>query len=191
MTQTSVIPKARRNSLGQLKGEFYSLQKAELLALRKTKPINNAAFVYLALRLENPQGDRSVSIKIKKFALRRGILKSSEYKTLTKINRAGGDLVVEIKSPVRVEHKIRTRLQFQLRELTKVPAPANRIDLLTTTEIIEVKHLSEWISALAQKKVAYSGFGSPTEVRINCSDVRNSRRLQYDYRAFWKRIRSL
>lgn len=158
MTQTSVIPKLRRNSLGWLKTEFYLLQRVELLALRKTKPIHNAAFVYLALRLENPQGDRSVCIKIKKLALRWVILRSSVYKTFTKINRAGGDLVVEIKSPARVEHKIRTGLESQLRELTKVPVPAARIDLLTSIEIIEVKHSLEWRSAFGQAKVSYFGF---------------------------------
>lgn len=152
-----MIPKPQRDSQGKVKGDFYPLQKAELLALRKAKLINNAAFVYLALRLENPQGARSVSVNIKEFALRWEIPESSVYEAITKINRAGGDLAVEIKSPVRVEHQIRARLQYQLGGLTEVLTPAGRIDLLTETEIIEVKHLSEWKSAMGQV-MAYSGF---------------------------------
>jgi hypothetical protein len=53
----------------KLQGEFYPLQKQELIALKKAKLINNTAFVHLALRYENPFCDRPVEINPKKFAL--------------------------------------------------------------------------------------------------------------------------
>lgn len=55
------------------------------------------------------------------------------------------------------EQQVRDRLQSQLGGLIEVATPAGRIDLLTDTEIIEVKHVSEWKSAIGQV-LAYSGF---------------------------------
>ena len=53
-----MIPKPIRDKRGKVMGEFYPLQKHELIALRKAKLINNTAFVHLALRYENPFCDR-------------------------------------------------------------------------------------------------------------------------------------
>lgn len=51
----------------------------------------------------------------------------------------------------------RHRLQSQLGGLIEDATPAGRIGLLTDTEIIEVKQVSEWKSAMSQL-LAYSGF---------------------------------
>ncbi len=48
------IPVPERTDNQKVVGGFYPLQKSELMALRKTKLINNAAYVHLALRYENP-----------------------------------------------------------------------------------------------------------------------------------------
>lgn len=45
------VPQRVNNKLSE---EFYPLQKEELIALRKAKLINNAAYVHFALRAENP-----------------------------------------------------------------------------------------------------------------------------------------
>lgn len=88
MTQTSVIPKLRRNSLGQLKGEFYPLQKAELIALRKAKLINNPVFVLLALKYESHCLDNSASFSPKDFAVRWEISESSVHEAIRKLKAA-------------------------------------------------------------------------------------------------------
>ncbi|MGV2830818.1 hypothetical protein [Myxosarcina sp. GI1(2024)] len=61
------VPQRVNNKLSE---EFYPLQKEELIALRKAKLINNAAYVHFALRAENPFCDRPVQIVPKEFALR-------------------------------------------------------------------------------------------------------------------------
>ena len=76
------VPQRVNNKLSE---DFYPLQKEELIALRKAKLINNAAYVHLALRYENPYCDRPVQIVPKQFALRWQIPETSVYKALAKL----------------------------------------------------------------------------------------------------------
>ena len=73
----------------KVQGEFYPLQKQELIALRKAKLINNTAFIHLALRYENPFCDRPVEIIPKEFALRWAIPESSIYKAIAQLKKQG------------------------------------------------------------------------------------------------------
>ncbi|NQZ60817.1 MAG: hypothetical protein HRT59_01330, partial [Crocosphaera sp.] len=50
--QLQGIPVPTRNG-NKIEGEFYPLQKQELIALKRSRLINNAAFIHLALRYEN------------------------------------------------------------------------------------------------------------------------------------------
>lgn len=101
------IPVAKR-AQNKVVGEFYPLQKAELMALRKAKLINNAAYVHLALRSENPFCDRPVEVIPKEFALRWQIPEVSVYKAIAKLKELGlikikaGKLVIDwvIKSDI-------------------------------------------------------------------------------------------
>lgn len=88
------IPVAQR-AQNKVVGEFYPLQKAELMALRKAKLINNAAYVHLALRTENPFCDRPVEVIPKEFALRWQIPEVSVYKAIAKLKELG---LIKIKS---------------------------------------------------------------------------------------------
>ncbi|BAY50206.1 hypothetical protein SAMD00079811_78350 (plasmid) [Scytonema sp. HK-05] len=96
-----MIPKPQRDKQGRIQGEFYPLQKAELIALRKTKLINNAAFVHLALRYENPFCDRPITVIPKEFALRWLLPESSVYEAIAKlkenhaINIKSGKVTIE------------------------------------------------------------------------------------------------
>lgn len=90
-----MIPRPQKDSQGKIKGEFYPLQKAELIALRKSKLINNAAFVHLALRYENPYCDRPIEIFPKQFSKRWFIPESSVYEAIAKLKEAKA---IEIKS---------------------------------------------------------------------------------------------
>ncbi len=83
-----MIPKPQRDEQGRVQGEFYPLQKAELIALRKAKLINNAAFVHLALRYENPYCDRPITVIPKEFALRWLLPESSVYEAIAKLKEA-------------------------------------------------------------------------------------------------------
>ncbi|MGK7916121.1 MAG: hypothetical protein AB4038_11365 [Prochloraceae cyanobacterium] len=88
------IPVPQRNNNKLIEG-FYPLQKEELMALREVKLINNAAYVHLALRYENPFCDRPVQIAPKEFALRWRIPESSVYKAYALLKDLG---VLNIKS---------------------------------------------------------------------------------------------
>ncbi|MEB3218984.1 MAG: hypothetical protein VKN72_22490 [Nostocales cyanobacterium 94392] len=80
-----MIPKPIRDKQGKVMGEFYPLQKNELIALRKAKLINNTAFVHLALRYENPFCDRTITIIPKQFAKRWFLPESSVYEAIGKL----------------------------------------------------------------------------------------------------------
>ncbi|RCJ40575.1 hypothetical protein A6770_37960 [Nostoc minutum NIES-26] len=90
-----MIPKPQRDDEGKVQGEFYPLQKAELVALRKAKLINNAAFVHLALRYENPWCDRKITVIPKEFGMRWQIPESSVYEAIAKLKEASA---INIKS---------------------------------------------------------------------------------------------
>ena len=89
---TSQIPTPQRSN-NKVIGEFYPLQKNELIALRQAKLINNAAFVHLALRYENPFCDRPIEILPKEFALRWSIPESSVYEAIGRLKKLGVLLV--------------------------------------------------------------------------------------------------
>jgi hypothetical protein len=86
---TTQIPTPERTNNNKVIGEFYPLQKDELIALRQAKLINNAAFVHLALRYENPFCDRPVEILPKEFALRWSIPESSVYEAIGRLKKLG------------------------------------------------------------------------------------------------------
>jgi hypothetical protein len=63
------IPVAQRINSNKVDGTFYPLQKDELIALRQSRLINNAAYVHLALRFSNPFCDRPIELIPKEFAI--------------------------------------------------------------------------------------------------------------------------
>lgn len=53
-------------------------------------------------------------------------------------------------SRITPEKKIQKRLAIQLAGKTEVSTPSGNIDILTATEVIEIKHFSQWKSAVGQ-----------------------------------------
>ena len=88
---TIPVPQRINNKLS----EFYPLQREELIRLREVKLINNAAYVHLALRYENPYCDRPIQVVPKEFALRWGMPESSVYSAIAKLKKLG---ILNIKS---------------------------------------------------------------------------------------------
>lgn len=83
-----MIPRPQKDSQGKIEGEYYPLQKAELIALRKAKLINNPVFVLLALRYESHCLDDSASFSPKDFAVRWEISESSVHEAIRKLKAA-------------------------------------------------------------------------------------------------------
>lgn len=164
-----MIPMPRKGSQGKIEGEFYPLQKAELIALHKAKLINNAAFVHLALRCENPYCDRPVEVIPKEFALRWSMPESSVYEVIAKLKNGGflpEWIVLKKADYTDTERRLRDHLHQELGGLTEVPIPSGRVDLLTETEIIEVKRISDWKAALGQILI-YSSFYPEHQKRLH------------------------
>lgn len=83
-----MIPKLQKDSQVKVEVSYYLLQKSELIALRKAKLINNAAFVYLALRYESNCPDVSTSFSSKDFAVDWEISESSVHEAIRKLKAA-------------------------------------------------------------------------------------------------------
>lgn len=147
----------------EIRDDFYPLQEPELLALHRAGIMSNFSYVYLALRLEKAH-DRYVDVDA--FATKWEIPKSSVYEAITKINQSDIAFTVKVRTPNRVEGLVRDRLHAQLGGLAEVSTPAGRIDLLTDSEIIEVKSYQSWKAALGQILV-YSAFYPKHQKRIH------------------------
>ncbi|KYC34887.1 hypothetical protein WA1_50130 [Scytonema hofmannii PCC 7110] len=65
-----------------------------------------------------------------------------------------------------VERQIQDRLKHELGGQTEVVTAVGRIDLLTSTEVIEIKEISDWKEALG-KVLAYSAFKPEHSKRIH------------------------
>jgi hypothetical protein len=91
----TIIPVAQRINSNKVDGTFYPLQKDELIALRQSRLINNAAYVHLALRFSNPFCDRPIELIPKEFALAWSIPESSVYEALGKLKQKK---IVDIKT---------------------------------------------------------------------------------------------
>jgi biotin operon repressor len=90
-------------------------------------------------------------------------------KDMRKLKKLGFDALSQwsdIKDYKNVEQKVRDRQMSQLGGLIEVSTPAGRIDLLTDTEIIEVKRINDWKAALGQILI-YSAFYPEHRKRIH------------------------
>ncbi|WP_414590161.1 hypothetical protein [Scytonema sp. PCC 10023] len=95
------------------------------------------------------------------------IKKSTFYTAIAKLHKY--ELVpkrLKIASYDKPESRIRETLRSQLEGLSEVITPTGRIDILTDTEIIEVKGVREWKSALGQILV-YSALYPSHKKRIH------------------------
>ena len=84
------------------------------------------------------------------------------YKAISKLKEQGRLDWLEINNKDNIEFIVRDNLKSQLGGLTEVTTPAGRIDLLTDTEIIEVKRVKDWKAGLV-----YSGFYPEHQKRLH------------------------
>ncbi len=166
-----MIPKPESDFYGKVNGQFYLLQKAELIALRKAKLIDNAAFIHLTLRYENSYCDHPIEIFPKQFAKRWELPESSVYEAIDKLKTAGflPEWIVLKKGDYThtdTERILRDLLHQELGELTEVHTPSGRVDLLNEAEIIKFERIGDWKSALGQILV-YSSFYPEHQKRIH------------------------
>lgn len=120
------------------------------------------------IRTKDPYGERNLEIDCSELGKLLGIHRTSISRALEELVRKGllDSKYSKATNRDSVERRVRDHLKLQLGGLTEIVTPAGRIDLLAETEIIEVKHVSEWKSAMGQL-LAYLGFYPEHSKRIH------------------------
>ncbi|MBE9019991.1 hypothetical protein IQ272_28455, partial [Chroococcidiopsidales cyanobacterium LEGE 13417] len=158
----------------KIQGKFYPLQHQEWLrACRELTKAELDVLYYIRTIDSHSSGVRGVRIDADHIA---GQLSSPKRQVHRQtISRALDSLALKgwidekyssTKQDLSFGRKIRDRLHAQLGGLVEVVTPAGRIDLLTDTQIIEIKSIQDWKAALGQT-LAYSGFYPEHQKRIH------------------------
>ncbi|MGL5880349.1 MAG: MarR family transcriptional regulator [Xenococcaceae cyanobacterium] len=155
----------------RIEGKFYPLQHQEWLkACRELTPAQRDVLYYI--RTIDPHNN---GIEINAAEIARQLSSPERQVHRQTISRALDSLALKgwidekfssTKQVLSFERKIRDRLHAQLGGLIEVVTPAGRIDLLTDTQIIEIKSIQDWKAALGQT-LAYSGFYPEHQKRIH------------------------
>ncbi|MDV3002504.1 MAG: hypothetical protein N5P05_004159 (plasmid) [Chroococcopsis gigantea SAG 12.99] len=147
---------------------FYPLTAEEMLKLHKLLKVGELK-IYLYLVSLPPNEMEDLRIDTANLAKNLKVTQRTVQRCLVKLKKLAllpEWLAAQYREPDLVEGNIRNNLQTQLGGLTEVPTPAGKIDLLTKTEMIEVKNIKDWKNALGQI-LAYSAFYPKHEKRIH------------------------
>lgn len=156
----------------KIAGKFYPLQHEEWIrACQELTPSQRDVLYFI--RTLDPYGN---GVKISAAEIARQLSTPQKIVHRQTISRALKELVEREFIPdnylpsttpnENLEARICKILQSQLGGLIEVSTPAGRIDLLTDTEIIEIKRFGDWKAALGQILI-YSGFYPEHRKRIH------------------------
>jgi DNA-binding MarR family transcriptional regulator len=156
----------------KIQGKFYPLQHEEWLrACRELKPAQKDLLYYIRTLDPYNQG-----VEINCANIARSLSTSERAVHRQTISRALKELVAKgylpdtylfISTPADdTERRIRDRLKVELGGEIEVATAVGRIDLLTATEVIEIKNINDWKEALG-KLLAYSAFFPEHSKRIH------------------------
>lgn len=147
----------------KIQGRFYPLQNEEWLrTCRELTPAHKSVFYYI--RTLDPSSENPLP-EVTKIAKELRLDRATVNRALKLLGQKGY-IDWQPATKDNIEQQVRDRLHSQLNGLIEVGTLAGRIDLLTDTEIIEVKHVSEWKSAMGQV-LAYSGFYPEHSKRVH------------------------
>lgn len=149
--------------------KFYTLTNQEWArACTELKPAELKVLYYL--RTLDPFGDRPLNLGVRELAAALNCNPGTVSRALKALDKKGWidpDVYgLRLHALESIEFQVRDRLNAQLHGLPEVKTPAGRIDLLTSTEIIEVKRIGEWKSGLGQILV-YSAFYPEHQKRLH------------------------
>ena len=151
----------------KIQGKFYPLQHEEFLnACHQLAPAELNVLYYL--KTVNPSCERKTisysaiasDLKINRSTVSRAI------QVLKKKDWLPQWFEVQSKEQRNIELTIRDRLKAELGGEVEVITAVGRIDLLTSTEAIEIKNIDDWKEALG-KILAYSSFFPEHNKRIH------------------------
>jgi DNA-binding MarR family transcriptional regulator len=160
----------------KIQGKFYPLQQEEWLrACRELKPAHIAVLYYL--KTLNPDSEK-LSVSNNDIASALGITRSTVSRAICALHEKHwlpDWFEVQFREQNNVELTIRDtseagrqghRLKAEVGGQVEVVTAVGRIDLLTATELIEVKDIQDWKNALGQT-LAYSAFFPTHSKRIH------------------------
>jgi DNA-binding MarR family transcriptional regulator len=156
----------------KIQEKFYPLQHEEWLRVcRELKPAQKDVLYYIRTLDPYNQG-----IEINCANIARSLSTSEHAVHRQTVSRALKELVAKgylpdtylfISTPTDdTERRIQDRLQVELGGEVEVSTAVGRIDLLTATEVIEIKNINDWKEALG-KLLAYSAFFPEHSKRIH------------------------
>jgi hypothetical protein len=156
----------------KIQGKFYPLQHEEWLrACRELTPAQRDVLYYI--RTIDPY-NQGVDINCAEIACQ--LSGSERIVHRQTVSRALKELVAKkylpdkysfISAPAdETERRIRDRLKVELSGEVELITAVGRIDLLTSTEVIEIKNIDNWKEALG-KILAYSSFFPEHSKRIH------------------------
>jgi len=144
----------------------YKMPPKVAIALVKAKMSGTAYRIWIYLRSILGNEDRTIDVTTRmELAARLGVSTRAILRAAIELNDAGF-LTFELSSCETKEGNVRDRLHESLGGLKEVITAVGRIDLLTDSELIEVKRLSDWKSALGQV-LAYGNFYPTHSKRIH------------------------
>lgn len=166
----------------KIDGKFYPLKNAEWVQICKSLTKSQISILYY-LRSLDPYGN-GMRIRASKIADDLGISKRAVNAAIAKLNKDG--LLpdwFEVDSYDNPEYQVVQRLNNELGGQVEVITAVGRIDLLTDTQVIEVKQVSDWKAALGQiltysaffpehiKRIHLFGDCTPDKKQVICSTV--------------------
>jgi hypothetical protein len=150
----------------------------EIRTLYKLNCIKTPGYLLIIKGATQPEG-RNLHIEdVTRFCQKWGISISAFYRAAKTLEGEHGIKVIAKLGRVSryLEAEIRDRLHQKLGGEIEVSIPVGRIDLLTATELIEVKQIKEWKDALGQV-LSYSAFFPNHIKRIHLFGLANSSKL--------------
>lgn len=149
------------------KSRHYPLTHDEFLRLNAE--LKDAELrVYLYLMTLNPFPNSVMEIDTAQISERLGITRRTvqrAVKCLQELQLIEGQLF-GFDQKNNIEYQIRNRLKSEVGGEVEVVTAVGRIDLLTVTEVIEIKNINDWKEALG-KMLAYSAFFPEHSKRIH------------------------
>lgn len=156
----------------KIQGKFYPLQHEEWLrACRELKPAQKDLLYYIRTLDPYNQGIEINCANIARLlsTSERSVHRQTVSRALKELVAKGylPDTYLFVSTPADdTERRIRDRLKLELGGEIEVATAVGRIDLLTATEVIEIKNINDWKEALG-KILAYSAFFCEHSKRIH------------------------
>ncbi len=182
----TIVTEIMTQNKSKIQGKFYPLQHEEWLrANRELKPAEVDVLYYLKTvnrigeRISIPCSVIASDLKRDKSTVSRAILALKEKNWLPEW------FEVQFREQDNAEAKIRQRLRAELGGEMEVVTAVGRIDLLTESEVIEIKNINDWKEALG-KILAYSAFFPEHSKRIHLFGKQDLAKLALATQTCWE-----